>query len=552
MSDTNLPLLESNNGEVYFIDAHSSFLLNAGMNDLETVALIAGGHTFGKAHGAANPSEYVGPEPEGSSVDQLGLGWKNTFQTGKGGDTITSGLEGAWTANPTKWDNGYFDLLFKYDWTKSKSPGGATQWVPNMDSIMSNGGMDAVANVPDAHSGDVTHLPIMFTTDLALRYDPTYAPISKAFHLNPDLFTVEFKKAWYKLCHRDMGPVSRHLGPYLPNETLIWQDPIQHADYNLINSNDVQSLKSSILDAIRSSKVTISDLVKAAWASASTYRCTDHRGGANGGRIRLLPQKNWEVNDPNSLDRVVAVVEDIQQSFNDQCKQRNSNTRVSFADLLILAGNCAIEEAARQAGQSNVRVPFVAGRTDALQSETDIDSFQVLQPSMDGFCNYEGKDARPEISLVDRAHLLSLTAPEMVVLLGGLRVLNANWDRSFVGVLTDRPEALSNDFFTNLLDENTNWSAVGDGKLFRGNRPTGNPWMASRVDLVLGSNAQLRAICEAYACDDSNQHFLNDFVSAWTKVMMLDRFDLLRSTNDDGATTESFFLWSSKRHFSKL
>jgi catalase-peroxidase len=323
-------------------------------------------------------------------------------------------------------------------------------------------------------------------------------------------------------------------------------------DYRIINANDIQALKSAVLDTIRSSKLSISDLVKAAWASASTYRCTDHRGGANGGRVRLLPQKNWKVNDPISLDRVIAVLEEIQKRFNDHQQQSNIKTQVSFADLVILAGNTAIEEAACRAGYSNVRVPFVAGRTDALQCETDIDSFQVLQPIMDGFRNYEGNDARPEISLVDRAHLLSLKTPEMVVLLGGLRVLNANSETSLVGVLTDQPETLSNDFFTNLLDENTIWSSAGDGKLFRGDRLMGRPWMASRVDLVMGSNSQLRAICEAYACCDSNLQFVNDFVSAWVKVTMLDRFDLVRTANDDNSTTESFFLWSSKRRMCKL
>lgn len=345
-------------------------------------------------------------------------------------------------------------------------------------------------------------------------------------------------------------PISRHLGPYLPNETLIWQDPIPSAQYDIINASDIQRLKASLLDAIRLSKISISDLVKAAWASASTYRCTDHRGGANGGRIRLLPQKNWQVNDPNSLGRVIAVLEDIQKGFNNHHNQSNIKTQVSFADLVILAGNTAIEEAARRAGLSNVRVPFVAGRTDALQSDTDIESFQVLQPLMDGFRNYEGKDARPDTALVDRAQLLSLKVPEMVVLLGGLRVLNVNSDRSAVGVLTDRPESLSNDFFTHLLDENTTWLPVGDGKFFKGNRLTGTSWIASRLDLVMGSSAQLRAICEAYACFDSNLHFVNDFVSAWVKVTMLDRFDLLSTANDDNSTT--VFLWSLRRHVSKL
>eukprot|EP00579_Thalassiosira_antarctica_P006488 CAMPEP_0201892124 /NCGR_PEP_ID=MMETSP0902-20130614/35804_1 /ASSEMBLY_ACC=CAM_ASM_000551 /TAXON_ID=420261 /ORGANISM="Thalassiosira antarctica, Strain CCMP982" /LENGTH=763 /DNA_ID=CAMNT_0048423505 /DNA_START=85 /DNA_END=2373 /DNA_ORIENTATION=- len=483
-----------------------------GMSDLETVALIAGGHTFGKAHGAADPSKHVAAEPEGASIDQMGLGWQNSFGKGRGKDTITSGLEGAWTAHPTKWDNGYFDLLFKYDWTHSKSPAGATQWVPNLESINANGGVNAVANVPDAHDGE-THLPIMFTTDLALRYDPLYGLISKRFHLNQELFTDAFKRAWYKLCHRDMGPKSRHLGPYLPTEDLIWMDPIPTADHGTITANDVQRLKSMILDAVNRSKVSISDLVKAAWASASTYRFTDHRGGANGGRVHLEPQKNWHVNDPNCLSKVIAVMEEIQNnSFN---KMQNQSS-CSFADLIILGGNTAIEEAARRAGHTNVRVPFVPGRTDALQSETDVTSFNVLQPSMDGFRNYEGSnDVRPESSLVDRAHLLTLTTPEMVALVGGLRVLNANTDKSLVGVLTDRPGVLTTDFFTNLLDDSTVWSPVGDGKLFKGSRSAGQPWKASRVDLVMGSNSQLRAISEAYASADSSQYFVKDFINAW-------------------------------------
>ncbi|KAL3808863.1 hypothetical protein ACHAXA_004150 [Cyclostephanos tholiformis] len=498
-----------------------------GMNDFETVALIAGGHTFGKAHGAAEASKYVGAEPEGAPINQMGLGWKNSYLSGKGRDTITSGLEGAWTANPTKWDSGYFHLLFKYDWMQSKSPGGATQWVPTMESINANGGPDVVANVPDAHEQGTKHFPIMFTTDLALRYDPIYGPISQLFHLNQDKLTEAFKKAWYKLCHRDMGPISRHLGPYLPKEPLIWLDPIPSADYDIITTDDVQHLQNLVLDAVKQSKVSISDLVKAAWASASTYRCTDHRGGANGGRIRLDPQINWEVNDPVSLANVISFLETLKESFNDYQNQNNRTTRVSFADLIILAGNTAIEEAARKAGHMNVKVPFVAGRADALQSDTDVNSFAALQPSMDGFRNYEGKVGRPEASLIDRAHLMTLTTPEMVVLVGGLRVLNANTDQSLVGVLTDRPGTLDNAYFINLLDENTTWLPLGDGKSFQGNRPMGEPWTASRVDLVLGSNAQLRAVCEAYACADSSQYFLRDFVSSWTKVTMLDRFDLL-------------------------
>ncbi|KAL7539067.1 hypothetical protein ACHAXR_013272 [Thalassiosira sp. AJA248-18] len=509
-----------------------------GMSDLETVALIAGGHTFGKAHGAADPSKHVGAEPEGASMDQMGLGWKNSFLSGKGKHTITSGLEGAWTAHPTKWDNGYFDLLFKYDWTQSKSPGGATQWVPNLESINSNGGVGAVASVPDAHDGE-NHLPIMFTTDLALRYDPIYGPISKQFHLNPEQLTDAFKRAWYKLCHRDMGPKSRHLGPYLPKEDLIWLDPIPTADYDVITANDVQYLKNRILEAVIHSKISIPDLVKAAWASASTYRFTDHRGGANGGRIRLEPQRNWEVNDPNSLARVIAAIENIQQDFNEMQKRNSSLKQVSFADLIILGGNAAIEEAARLGGHTNVRLPFVPGRTDCKQSETDIESFNALQPSMDGFRNYEGSnDATPESSMLDSAHLLTLTTPEMVALVGGFRVLmNASADNLSVGALTNRSGVLTNDFFTNLLDVKTVWTPVSDGKLFKGSRPMGKPWMASRVDLVLGSNSQLRAISESYACADSSQYFVKDFVRAWVKVTMLDRFDLVQAKNlEDTAT----------------
>ena len=510
-----------------------------GMNDSETVALIAGGHTFGKAHGAADAGKYVGPEPEGANVEQMGLGWMSKYQSGKGKDTITSGLEGAWTAHPTKWDNGYFDLLFKYDWKQTKSPAGATQWIP------SNG--DALANVPDAHD-DTTHLPIMFTTDLALRYDPIYGRISKQFHNNPDQFTEAFKRAWYKLTHRDMGPVSRHLGPYLPTEKLIWLDPIPSADHDTIMGNEVQYLKDQILVKVNRSEVSISDLVKAAWGSASSYRFSDHRGGANGSRIRLLPMSDWAVNDPTSLGKVISIMEDLQRQFNEkQTQNKSSSKRVSFADLIVLGGNVAIEEAARRAGHGNVRVPFVPGRSDASQADTDVNSFNALQPTHDGFRNYEGtmdnKHTRPESSLIDRAHLLTLTIPEMVVLVGGLRVLNANTDSSQnVGVLTDRHGALTNDFFTNLLDENTTWSPIGGG-LFQASHP-GKRWMASRVDLVLGSNSQLRAISEAYASSDSEQYFIKDFINAWTKVTMLDRFDLLQAKNVE-SKTESLFLWTS-------
>jgi len=493
-----------------------------GVTDEETVALISSGHTFGKAHGAADPSKYVGKEPEGASIEQMGLGWKNSFNKGMGEDTITSGLEGAWTKHPTRWDNGYFELLFKYEWKKTKSPAGAIQWIP-VD-------MDEEDVVPDAHVKGTTHKPIMFTTDLAMRYDPIYGQISKRFHENFDVFTDAFKRAWYKLCHRDLGPISRHLGPYLPQESLIWQDPIPDVG-DTISGDDIQYLKRQILDAVNQSKVSISDLVKAAWGSASTYRSTDHRGGANGGRIRLEPQRSWAVNDPNSLESVISIMEELQESFNQIQQQKGSTRQVSFADLVVLGGNTAVEEAARRAGHSDVNVPFVPGRGDALQSDTDVTSFNALQPTYDGFRNFEGESdmrATPEESLIDRSHLLSLTVPEMVVLVGGLRVLDANTNSSEgVGVLTDRPGVLTNDFFTNLLDENTVWSPAGS--LFHGARLAGGqPWTASRVDLIMGKNAQLRAVSESYASADSSPYFINDFINAWTKVMCLDRFDLLR------------------------
>jgi len=510
-----------------------------GMNDEETVALIAGGHTFGKAHGAADADKYVGPEPEGADINEMGMGWKNTFNSGKGKETITSGLEGAWTAKPTQWDNGYFHNLFKFEWEKTKSPGGAIQWVPDAESVAKNGGDYAVRNVPDAHDASLKHLPIMFTTDLALRYDPLYGPISERFHSNPEAFTDAFKRAWYKLCHRDMGPKSRHLGPWVPNEELIWLDPLPDRDYNTVTSYYVKVLKGNIIRAVNNerSDLTISDLIKAAWASASTYRKTDHRGGANGGRIRLLPQRNWSVNDPQSLNKVIALLEKGQQDVNQRMKDNNINVQVSFADMVVIAGNAAIEEAARRAGKV-ITIPFVPGRTDATQAQTDVDSFKFLEPVSDGFRNYNGSDdLRPEKALIDRAHLLSLTTPEMVVLMGGLRVLNANTDSSQIGVLTEQPGVLTNDFFTNILDDNVKWSPSADGKLFRGTRSTGRDWTASRVDLVIGSNSQLRAIAESYASADSAEYFLRDFINAWVKVMMLDRFDLLRGEDVDESTT---------------
>ena len=511
-----------------------------GMNDEETVALIAGGHTFGKAHGAANPDRYVGAEPEGAAMEEMGLGWKNGFGSGRGKETITSGLEGAWTAKPTLWDNGYFDNLFGYEWEKTKSPGGAIQWVPDAESIARNGGESVVRNVPDAHDATLKHLPIMFTTDLALRYDPLYGPISKKFHSNPGVFTEAFKRAWYKLCHRDMGPKSRHLGPWVPKEELIWLDPIPGRDYNTVTSHDVKMLKNEILNGIVNnnddSGLSISDLIKVAWASASTYRKTDYRGGANGGRIRLLPQRNWNVNDPQRLEKVIVLLEGIQTTFNQ--RRMSNNVQVSFADLVVIAGNAAIEEAARRAGKE-ITIPFVPGRTDATQEQTDVDSFQFLEPVIDAFRNYNGcDDGRPEKALIDRAHLLSLTTPEMVVLLGGLRVLNANTDSSQVGVLTEQPGALTNDFFTTILDDNVKWSPSSDGKLFHGTGSNnGKSWTASRADLIIGSNSQLRAIAESYACADSAEYFIQDFINAWVKVMMLDRFDLLRVDDVDETTT---------------
>ena len=507
-----------------------------GMSDLETVALIAGGHTFGKAHGASDASKYVGAEPEGSPVEQMGLGWKNSFNSGKGADTITSGLEGAWTSHPAQWDNGYFENLFKYEWEQTKSPGGATQWVPSLNSISANGGKDTVASVPDAHDSRVKHLPIMFTTDLALRYDPIYGPISKQFLANPNEFNDAFKRAWYKLCHRDMGPKSRHLGPWVPIEDFIWLDPIPNVDHQIINDNDIAIIKEKILDLINSSKLSVSDLVKAAWASASTYRFTDHRGGANGGRIRLNPQRSWGVNDPSSLEKVILALEGIQQNFNQTQRKGINSKRVSFADLIVLGGNTAIEEAARRGGYSNVRVSFVPGRSDARQSDTDVTSFNALELTVDGFRNYDGGvgELMPEAAILDRAHLLTLSAPEMVVLVGGLRALS----NSGVSFLTDRPEVLSNDFFIHLLDENVNWAPLSNGKVFQGtcSSRAGKPWMASRVDLIFGSNSQLRAISEAYACLDSSDYFVKDFIDAWSKVMMLDRFDLLQGKETKKST----------------
>ncbi len=486
------------------------------MNDEETVALIAGGHTFGKTHGAASAAEYCGPDPEAAPIEQMGLGWKNSFRTGKGPDTITSGLEGAWTNNPIRWDNGFFDNLFRYDWELTKSPGGAFQWVPKDKS--------AFGSVPDAHDPNKRHPPVMLTTDLALKLDPIYAPISKRFHENPKEFAEAFAKAWYKLIHRDMGPVSRLLGPMVAPPQL-WQDPVPEVDHELINDKDVADLKAKILG----SGLSIAQLVTTAWASASTFRGSDKRGGANGARIRLAPQKNWEVNQPAELAKVLSTYEKIQRDFNSA--QPAGGKKVSLADLIVLGGCAAVEAAAKKAGH-DVKVPFTPGRTDASQDMTDVESFAVLEPTADGFRNYSRKDdnrSQPE-RLVDRAQLLTLTAPEMTVLIGGLRALNANYGQSPHGVFTKRPESLTNDFFVNVLDMGTEWrKSAKDPNVYEGcDRRTGEVrWTGTAVDLVFGSNSQLRAIAEAYACADAAQKFVNDFVAAWTKVMNLDRFDLL-------------------------
>jgi catalase-peroxidase len=495
------------------LDIRETFARMA-MNDEETVALIAGGHTFGKAHGAADPGAYVGPEPEGAPIEEQCLGWKNTFGSGKGVDTITSGLEGAWTTNPTQWDNGYFDNLFRYEWEKTKSPAGATQWIPT--------DVSAQGCVPDAHDPTVKHAPIMFTTDISMKLDPIYGPISKKFHENPQLFAEAFAKAWYKLTHRDMGPTSRYLGKLVPDETLLWQDPVPAVTHGLIDHQDEKCLKRTILQ----SGLSIAQLVSTAWGSASTYRVTDHRGGANGARIRLSPQKDWKVNNPIELKHVLKSLEGIQMEFNNAQVEAK---RISLADLIVLGGCAAIEQAAKNAGIDNLSVPFSAGRTDASLEDTDVDSFAVLEPTVDGFRNHLGAEqARPpEELLLDRAQLLTLTAPEMAVLIAGLRVLNANTNKeSNVGVFTEQPETLTNDFFVNLLDMNITWKPAGE-YLFEGRSyGTGDfKWKGSQVDLVFGSNSQLRAIAETYASDDSKETFVTDFVAAWTKVMNLDRFD---------------------------
>jgi catalase-peroxidase len=482
------------------------------MNDVETVALIAGGHTFGKAHGAADPNKYVGPEPEGAAIENQGFGWKNSFGSGSGVDAISSGLEGAWTDSPVKWDNGYFENMFAHDWELTKSPAGAQQWVPK-DGV-------AAGTVPDAHDGARKHAPIMFTTDLALKLDPIYAPISKRFHENPAEFADAFARAWYKLTHRDMGPVVRYLGPLVPKEELIWQDPVPAVDHELIGAAEIAALKVKIL----ASGLTTSQLVSTAWAAASSFRGSDKRGGANGGRIRLAPQKDWEVNQPLVLAKVLSTLEGIQKQFNSGAK------KVSLADLIVLGGCAAVDEAAKKAG-FDVQVPFAPGRTDATQDQTDAHSFAVMEHTADGFRNYLrlGHSTLAEELLVDRAQLLTLTAPQMAVLVGGLRVLGANYRQSKNGVFTDKPGTLTNDFFVNLLDMKTDWKASTTQEgLFEGlDRATGEIiWTASRVDLIFGSNSQLRAISEVYASVDSKEKFVNDFVAAWSKVMNLDRFDL--------------------------
>ena len=484
------------------------------MNDEETVALIAGGHTFGKTHGAAS-AEHVGPEPEGAAIEEQGFGWTSSYASGAGVDTITSGLEGAWTATPTTWDMSFFDTLFGYEWELTKSPAGAWQWTPTDPA--------AATTVPDAHDPSRRHAPMMATTDLALRMDPAYEPISRRFHQDPDAYADAFARAWFKLTHRDMGPRARYLGPDVPAEELIWQDPVPAAVHALVDEHDVAALKHTIL----ATDLTIADLVSTAFASASTFRGSDKRGGANGARIRLAPQKDWDVNGPERLARVLAVLEGIKRDFD---AEQTGGKRVSLADLIVLGGCAAVEEAAQRAGH-HVRVPFTPGRTDATQEQTDAESFSVLEPFADGFRNYQkgASTMSPEEMLVDRAQLLTLTAPEMTALVGGLRVLGANVDGVQHGVFTDRPQTLTNDFFVNLVDMRTEWTPTTEAHdVFAGrDRATGeNRWTATRVDLVFGAHSQLRALAEAYAQDDMEEPFVHAFVNAWTKVMELDRFDL--------------------------
>ena len=484
------------------------------MNDEETVALIAGGHTFGKTHGAADGDVHVGPEPEGAALEEQGLGWTSTFGSGKAGDAITSGLEGIWTPTPVSWDNSFFEVLFGYEWELSQSPAGANQWVPTDPA--------AAGTVPDAHDPSKRHAPVMLTTDLSLRMDPIYEPISRRFLENPDEFADAFARAWFKLTHRDMGPVSRYLGPEVPSEQLIWQDPVPAVDHDLVDDADIAALKTAILET----GLSVSALVKAAWASASTFRDSDLRGGANGARVRLAPQKHWEANDPAELAAVLTALEGVQAAFNDA---QDDGKRVSLADLIVLGGCVGVEQAARNAGY-DVTVPFSPGRTDASEDQTDAESFAVLEPTADVFRSYwrPGDKRQPGDVLVDRASLLSLTAPELTVLIGGMRVLGANTGASPLGVLTGRVGTLTNDYFVNLLDMGTEWQLSDSEHTYEGRaRTTGDLlWTASSVDLIFGSNSQLRAIAEVYACDDAEPKFVADFVAAWTKVMNLDRFDL--------------------------
>jgi catalase-peroxidase len=484
------------------------------MNDYETVALIAGGHTFGKTHGAADPEKYVAAEPAGAPIEEMGMGWKNSFGTGKGADTITSGIEGAWTDTPTQWSNKYFENLFGYEWEVEKGPGGAYQWKPKNN--------EGAGTVPDAHDPDKKHAPFMLTTDLTLKMDPEYKKISKHFHENPDEFAKAYAKAWYKLTHRDMGPISRYLGPEVPEEELLWQDPVPAVDHELVNKGDIRALKDNIL----ASGLSVSDLVFTAWASASTYRDSDKRGGANGARIRLEPQRSWEANDPQRLANVLDTLERIQKEFNNN---QSGDKKVSLADLIVLGGCAGVEKGAENAGH-DVEVPFSPGRTDATQEQTDVEAFEPLEPKADGFRNFDvtDHDISQEEMLVDRAQLLTLSVPEMTVLVGGIRALDANHRQSQHGVMTENKGSLTNDFFSNLLDLNIQWEKTSDSeKVFAGrDRKTGEvKWAGTRADLIFGSNSELRAMAETYACDDSQDKFVKDFVAAWTKVMNLDRFD---------------------------
>ena len=494
------------------------------MNDEETVALIAGGHTFGKTHGAADPMEYIGAEPEGAAMEEMGMGWKNTYGRGNAGDTITSGLEGAWTSTPAQWSNYYFENLFNYDWEVTKSPAGAYQWQPKDGA--------GAGTIPDAHDPNKSHAPFMLTTDIALKVDPEYEKISRHFLENPDAFADAFSRAWFKLTHRDMGPKVRYLGPEVPEEDLIWQDPIPAVDHELIDEQDIAALKAKVLDA----GLSVSQLVTTAWASASLYRDSDKRGGANGARIRLAPQKDWEVNNPAQLSTVLETLEGIRQKFNDA---QSGNKQVSLADLIVLAGCAGVEKAAKDAGH-DITVPFTPGRADASQEQTDPEAFAPMEPNADGFRNYfhnhDNISTSAEEMLLDRAQLMTLTVPEMTVLVGGMRVLNTNYDQSQHGLFTDRPGMLTNDFFVNVLDLNTTWKATSEAdNEFEGrDRRTGErKWTGSRVDLIFGSNSELRAITEVYGCEDGQEKFVRDFVAAWDKVMNLDRFDTTARRNTD-------------------